>query len=244
MPTTLTGLVLFLTLLTPGFVYRRRHARDVPAYQRSALAETAAIVLVSLLADWVVGVAYALFAHLAPDAVPDLTKLRDDPDYLTRNLLSVALWGAGLLGLATALAYGLAVVRRVDERAERPGWWWAFQAFPARHRLHEYQDSRIYVGCQLRDGSYVAGTLLTHSRLSVDSGDRDLLLRGEIRLRPSGAAASVALPDAHVMIVSARDIVWMTVTYSRGTVLKGDVPSPTPASASDGTGEGTGDHGT
>ncbi|SOD87445.1 DUF6338 family protein [Streptomyces sp. Ag109_G2-15] len=226
MPTNLTGLVLFLTLLAPGFVYQHRHARDVPAYERSALAETAGIVLVSVLADWVVGVAFLLFAHLAPHAVPDLRALRGDPGYLTRNALSVALWGAGLLGLATVLGYGLAAVRRVDNRAERPGWWWAFQAYPARHRIHDYVDSRIYVGCQLRDGSHVAGTLLSHSRLSAETGDRDLLLRGEVRLRAGGATEETALPDAHVMIVSARDIVWMTVTYSRGTVLKNGVPPP------------------
>lgn len=259
MPTNLTGLVLFLTLLAPGFVYQRRHARDVPAYDRSALAETAAIVLVSVLADWVVGVVFLLFARLAPHAVPDVQALRGDPAHLTRNALSVALWGAGLLGLATALGHGLAAVRRTDNRAERPGWWWAFQAYPARHRIHDYVDSRIYVGCRLRDGSHVAGTLLSHSRMSAETGDRDLLLRGEIRLRSSGATEETTLPEAHVMIVSARDIVWMTVTYSRGTVLKNGVPPPAPVSGpgsgtapgqapsatitAGGDGEGSGSHG-
>ncbi|MGX1541779.1 DUF6338 family protein [Streptomyces adustus] len=233
MPTTLTGLALFLALLTPGFMYQRRHARDAPAYERSPLAETAGIVLVSVLADGVVAVAFVLFAYLAPDAVPDPTTLRDAAGRPTADALAVALWGTGLLGLATALAYGLAAVRRADEPAERPGWWWAFQAFPAKHRLHEYRDSRIYVGCQLRDGSYVAGTLQSHSRLSAESGDRDLLLRGEIRLRPGGATVETVLPDAHVMIVSARDVVWMTVTYSRGTVLKNTAP---PSRTAPGTG--------
>ncbi|MFF5017972.1 DUF6338 family protein [Streptomyces sp. NPDC001165] len=137
--------------------------------------------------------------------VPDVRALRGDPAHLTGNALSVALWGAGLLGLSTALGYGLATVRWADSRAERPGWWWAFQAYPARHRLHDYVDSRIYVGCRLRDGSHVAGTLLSHSRLSAETGDRDLLLRGEIRLRAGGATEETALPEAHVMIVSARD---------------------------------------
>jgi len=228
MPTTLTGLFLFVALLTPGFVYQRRRARNAPAYDRSAFAETAGVVVVSVLADWVAIVAFAIFAYAEPHVVPDLTRLRGEPGYLTRNLLAVSLWSAGALGFATALAYGLAVVRKGDERAERPGWWWAFQTFPRKHRMHDYADSKIYVGCQMRDGSYVSGTLLSHSRISAETGDRDLLLRGEIRLRPCGVATEVVLPDAHVMIVSARDIVWTRVTYSRGSVLKNAPPTPTP----------------
>lgn len=80
------------------------------------------------------------------------------------------------------------------------------------------QGSIIYVGCQLRDGSFISGALQSHSRLSAETGDRDLLIRGEVTFRPSGSDAAAELPGVHLVIVSARDVVWTSVSYSRGVV--------------------------
>src|SRR2546425_37414 len=124
MPNNLVGLFLFVALLVPGYIYERRRARDVPAYERSVFGETLSIVFVSVLTDWVAVVVFALVAHAVPSAVPDLARLRHDPEYLTQNLLPVSSWSAGVLAFAVALAYGLAVLRKKDARAERSGWWW------------------------------------------------------------------------------------------------------------------------
>ena len=51
MPTTIGGLLLFVVLLTPGFVYLAIAETRLPRRQYTALRETGRIVSVSLLAN-------------------------------------------------------------------------------------------------------------------------------------------------------------------------------------------------
>jgi hypothetical protein len=49
--------------------------------------------------------------------------------------------------------------------------------------------------------------------VSAEHGDRDLTLRGEITYRAARADATHTLPNVNLVVVSARDITLLTVTY-------------------------------
>ncbi|MFI8535681.1 DUF6338 family protein [Streptomyces aquilus] len=212
MPSTLAGLVLFVALLVPGYAYQRRRARAVPEREHTAFTETLSVVFVSVIVDWVVLAAFAFLAHFLPRATLDPARLLDDPNrYTADHFLAVVLWSAAFLAVAALLGHALAARpphrpgRRLGE-AQQSAWWLAF---------HEHPDATVHVGCILHDGSYVAGILHSYSRASAEHGDRDLTLRGEITYRTARGRVAAALPNVNLVVLSARDIAVLTVTYVR-----------------------------
>ena|SRR5215467_4724662 len=218
MPNTLAGLLVFVVLLIPGYAYQHRRARDIPERDRSTFAETLAVVFVSVIVGWIALVAYALVARLLPDSAPSPAQLFTNPaQYTGQHFLAVVLWSASFVGFAALLGHTLAarpwrVLDRTGrfgsrarlKEAQHSAWWLAF---------HEHPGSTMHVGCVLHDGSYVAGILHSYSRVSAEHGDRDLTLRGEITYRAARAEATHTLPNVNLVVISARDITLLTVTY-------------------------------
>lgn len=231
-PSDLMGVLLFVVLLWPGFVYSAARERWLPERQLTPLREVVSIVAASLSSVVMVGVLAAGFWALWPSAGPDVRRLLFDRQaYLTAHYVSVFCWALGLLAMAIALA-ALAPVIRSSERvrgtrwlrrlSEPPdpstmsAWWIAFSEYdPAEVEMH--------LGCSLDDGSYVSGVLHSFSRLASDVADRDVLLGPPLALRPAGAMEMHPLHRAGRMVVSARHIVTMTVSYVPAT------PAPQPA---------------
>ena len=74
-PSDLMGVLIFVVLLWPGFVYSSIRARRRPERQLTALRETVLIVAISLTALAVTALALAVLRSLWPGATPDMHQL-------------------------------------------------------------------------------------------------------------------------------------------------------------------------
>jgi Family of unknown function (DUF6338) len=224
-PTTLTGLLLFVVLLLPGFAYVIGKERHGTGQQLSPFRETAAVAAASVSFELIVLAIFAIVRTLLPSVTPDVGELvRNGAAYLRVHYGQVALWATGLLGLSVALAYS-ASLPKFRKGASRihlwrfyplkwmglyphastvSAWWTVFEDWGA--------ERDIRVGCTLDDGSYVDGRFGSFSTEADDGPDRDLVLAEPIHYGPTGADS--AFPYAcSAMCVSARHIVQMFVTY-------------------------------
>lgn len=211
MPTTLTGLLLFVVLLMPGMAYVAIRERDTPEQRRSVFRETALMASVSIVADAAAIAMFALVRVLWPGGTPDAGRLvRDASGYLREEYVLVAVWSAGVLALAVALAAGAAwlVRRRRPHPSTMSSWWILFEKW---RRDTDVRD--VQVGCVLGDGSYIQGWLGSFSTSADDAPDRDIILTGPgIKMRPLGAGDYETL-DFGAVCVSARNIVTMFIAY-------------------------------
>jgi Family of unknown function (DUF6338) len=223
MPTTLTGLLLFVVLLLPGFTYAIGKERNGVSQGLTPFRETAAVVVASVSVELVVLSLFAVIRTIWPSVTPNVGALiRNGGGYLRGTTASaghyaqVTIWAAGMLAFAVLLAYlaTLPGIRRIAGKALGPyphdstvsGWWIMFEKWQG--------DRDIHVGCILDDGSFVEGTLGSFSRESDDSPDRDLILQPPIRYRPPGADELKASPYVcGAVCFSAARIVSMFVSY-------------------------------
>ena len=75
MPTTLTGLLLFVVLLLPGFAYLIGKERHGTERRLSPFRETVAIVAASVTSELIVLVVFAGIRSLLPSITPDVGAL-------------------------------------------------------------------------------------------------------------------------------------------------------------------------
>ena len=68
-------------------------------------------------------------------------------------------------------------------------------------------------GCELTDGTHIAGTLCTNSTSVEETADRDIALVAPITYRPDEATAEAVLDDVGIVIVNAERIKFLTITY-------------------------------
>lgn len=234
MPTNLVGLLLFVVLLAPGFLHVLRREAEHPQRPISAFRETVAVALVSVVCDLAaLGLMIPLRA-LAPDRTPDVGALIRDPDNYGRGHYALLMgWGLSLLAAACLLAIALAnreFTNRAGHGIRRiPGLRWLAPQ-PARRvhpksawrRLfedHNHLGSRIHLGCELDDGSHLAGWLYSYNPDEPETGDRDLVLTPPLTMVAVGATEAQPLEGVGAVIVSARRIVSLHVAYV-------DSPSP------------------
>jgi hypothetical protein len=227
MPTTLTGLLLFVVLLLPGFAYLVGKERAGTERRASPFRETVAIVSASVTSELVVLV---LLSPLWSRAL-DVDKLvSDSGGYWQERPGLLAFWGLALLLASTGVAYAAtrpsirnpswdwldrSWVRKLRERlpwlqSEYPhpssvsAWWLMFETW----KLHR----EIYVGCVLDDGSFVQGSLESFNNGADDDPHRELVLLPPIKYRqPNGRMITDHQSDA--VCVSAARIVMMQVDY-------------------------------
>ncbi len=222
MPTTLTGLLLFVVLLVPGFTYVTGKDRNCIGQKPTPFRETAAVIAASVSSELAVLVIFAVIRTRWPSQTPDVGALiRDNSSYLRGiqghpgHYGQVALWAVGMLALSTVLAYlaTMPQIRKLAAKALGPyphlstvsGWWLVFETWQ--------QGRDIHVGCVLDDKSYVDGWLGSFSLEADDTPDRDLILTEPIRYRPAGADRTEPYEVGAVCISAAR-IVAMFVNYS------------------------------
>ncbi|HMG25603.1 MAG TPA: DUF6338 family protein [Acidimicrobiia bacterium] len=211
MPSSFTGLVLFVLLLAPGFVFAAQRERRAPRRQRSAFGETVLLGLTSFLCDAAALLVFALLRAAIPDHTPDLGRLvREGRDYFDANYSYITWWALGLLALACAFGFVLGrwpprfATIFADDITFTSAWWDLFE---------RYRDAKVYVGCELADGSYLGGDLLTYNSDEDETEHRDLTLSGPITFRASDTDEPIELKDVGAVSVSARQIKFMTVTY-------------------------------
>jgi hypothetical protein len=241
MPTTLTGLLLFVVLLLPGFAYAIGKERNSVTQKPSPFRETAAVVAGSVVFNLVVLSLFAIVRAVWPTVTPDVGALIRDPGIYLRGASSqsghyaqVGIWAAGMLALAVLLAY-LATLPQVRAGAAKmlgsyphestaSAWWILFE------KWEEGRD--IHIGCILDDDSFVEGKLGSFSRESDEGPERDLILVQPIRYRASGDDSDGAPYTCGAVCVSAARIVAIFVTYSDKPVISLQVAEEVAARAS------------
>jgi hypothetical protein len=220
-PSTLAGFVLFVIGLAPGLVFVLTQQRVAPHQSLSTFRETAVVVSVSIAVDVVVLAAFAGVRATQPHGTPDIGRLVRDPSaYLRESYLLVFWWSVVLLVVAVALAawVGSGVARRTLSRL--PGVSLAAQADPHESRLSAwwllFRDQpgvRVHLGCNLVDGSFVSGWLLSYNMSADDVADRDITLAAPIHYRPPGASEADELIRTSAVVVSARQLSVLFVSH-------------------------------
>jgi Family of unknown function (DUF6338) len=223
-PSGLTGVLTFVVLLWPGFVYNSIRARHRPERQLTALQETIAIVTASLTAVAITGMVFGLIRVIWPGRTPDVRSLLFQPHaYLQAHYVTTAWWGGAFIVAAVFGAAGVAfaqgsrrfgrirlfrLLAPLPDPSSMSAWWIAFSG-------RDLSKEEIHVGCTMDDGSFISGRLYSYSQLGADSADRDLVLRAPLSVRAVGSPEAAPIERAALMTVSARNIISMMVTYVR-----------------------------
>ncbi|MGR3871417.1 DUF6338 family protein [Streptomyces graminifolii] len=205
MPTTLTGILIFVVLLLPGLTYSM--VREIRSGERrqSPFRETGAVVFGSVIAE-ISAIGIFAVARIAwPANTPDIGRLvRDRSNYVEAHYAQLAGWAISLLLLACLLA-GVTALFVKRHTTTLSAWSILFEYWHPGHEVH--------VGCVLDDGSFIEGSVASYNISPDDSGDRDLILAQPIRYRPPGDFREPQTYAAGSVCIAARKIVTMFVSH-------------------------------
>jgi hypothetical protein len=242
MPTTLTGLLLFVVLLLPGFAYLVGKERHGTERHTSPFRETVAIVAASVTSEVIVLTGFAILRWRLPARTPDVGALvNHGSTYAADHYLSLAAWGFGMLAIAVLGAY-LATMPGIRKHLPLPeaardyphestvsAWWLLFEKWP---------DKRgIQITCTVDDGWAIRGMFQSFNNSADDSPDRDLILRRPIEYRQPGEAPWHNF-NARYACLSARRIVTLFVSYPPAEAAEKAVAAPPPLAVQDSPSEG------
>ena len=232
MPTTLVGLAIFVIFLSPGFVYLVRTETRLPERRYSPLRETVTIVSVSLAANGVIVGLFAILRCLLPTITPDVGAIVRDPSgYFQSSYAEVMIWSVVLLLAASCLAAVVAVPPEWSSKFASKIRFWpgsAIATFIATRRLQgpieqlsgwgfaftKRPDHRVYVGLDLKDGTYLYGPLFAFSTDLEENDARSIQIGRPVKIRPPGDNMTAAEDwDVDRVIVSASQIKTISVRY-------------------------------
>lgn len=239
MPTNLTGLLIFVVLIAPGFVYvivteRGPFARTSP----SVLRETASIALVSLACDLVALGLYVLSSALSGGRLASPRALIEDTsERWADHRVSVLVTALVLLLVACLAALALAALVNnssgFDRIQQHRPISWVLPAKGSRtesawFRVLKRERPLLYrrVTCYLLDGTRVRGWLRSFNPAAAETEDRELTLAAPLRI--------TAVDGAHrhiktgLITVSARQIQFLHVDYYKSPIEVSAPPDQTP----------------
>lgn len=212
MPDTLLGLAILILLLVPGVVFVIQADNRRPTRELSALRELISIAAVGAICDFTVLVAFGILRAIYPRGTPNVGAMaRLGFSYTRLHLVTDGWWVAGLLIASCVLAFFLGIFwpgvagRVASGKISFDSAWWEL--------FHQNKNSRIYVGCELQDGTYVVGFLWRYSTESEEIVDRELALAAPISHRSPGSADVSTLANVGAITVRASQMKYMTVTY-------------------------------
>lgn len=212
MPNTVVSLLFFVVLLVPGLLHYIQRRRQSEQPELSALFEAGTLTFVSLITDGVTALLFAFVRVLWPRHTPDIEALiHSGATYAAPRLGTLLLWGSGFVIVSSTLAVVWAVkpgaLKKIPwdlapDFVDTTAWSYLFESVP--------DDSAIYVGCDLTDGSYVGGKLAWFSTSLNENVDRALILAEPLTVVKNGAPLMVNFQRT---ILSARDISTIYVSY-------------------------------
>ena len=227
MPSTLTGVVLFVVLLCPGFIFLQRREQFHSGVTYTALRETSLVLLASM-ATLVISVGVLGTARLiAPESTPDLGRyVREFDAYFKAHYVEAATWGLGVLAIACVLAYWTAVPPRWVDKALRRAHRHDVADWVDRWRGSDridslsgwakakaiHPDHEQWVDVMLTDGSFLHGRLYSANPQLDETADRDLLISSPINTRRLNGDV-VPMPDWGVVVVNASKINYVAWKY-------------------------------
>lgn len=222
-PTTISGLIVFVFFLAPGIAYVAIRERHRPVRSRSAFRETAAVLLISAIAYTVVGTLFWVLS-LCPGLLHDeLHGLLPSPTAYYEHhpipavVTALCVTAAAIAGSATAASSSTRRFFRWAFRRESgidpygSGWWVAFDQ-------KRGVDTRV--GITLLDGTWLSGSLLSWSRTAEETADRELVLQPPLWIRYPGDPEPAEFATERV-VISARQIAMINTEY-RGVDV--DIP--------------------
>jgi hypothetical protein len=205
MPTTLLGLAILVALLGPGFCYTAGQERRYPAKPQTPFRDTVQIAAASIVFNAAaLGVLWFLRGQY-PHETPNIAKLVvDTHQYWVSHYILVASWAGGTFLFACLLAFIAGnILPPSAGKFQESSWWKMFQ---------EYPDLRKWVGCELLDGSYISGELISYSPESDETENRELVLR-DPQYRGPDMKHSQSLQAASTA-VSARNMRFLMVRHA------------------------------
>jgi hypothetical protein len=231
MPTSLPGLLLFVVLLLPGFVYVWVWERKAPHQRPSTFRETALVVFGSVLTELPILALFFAFRAVAPAATPDMDRLvREGSRYAETHWVSLTWWGLALLAASTFLAAAAAWRAAAHPHpSTQSAWYHLFAARPNRMKdvYGERPDARVC--CFLDDGTKIEGTIAWFNQLGGDVTDRDLILVAPlIRWDEAGGRKELT---SQAVCLPARSLQAFVVRYEFP-------PSPVVEAGAEGSGAG------
>jgi hypothetical protein len=207
-PTSLTGLFLFLVALLPGFIFLVLREQHRPSRKLSPLRETATVLLVSILSYVPVLVAMVILAFLWPSFNAGLgAAFSDLEQYQALHAYRLA----GSVAASVVLASGIAALcgwKLVSNKKVDPGasaWW---QILSADGNNAPTATRRVTVF--LKDGGLLVGNLKSFSRDAEEHADRDLVLQGPL-LYQGPLSTKLSELDGAAVVVSAREVQFLEV---------------------------------
>lgn len=215
MPSTVGGLLIFIVFLTPGFLNYIQRRRRVPQRRLSPLVEVATFLTVSLVTNLIAVGAFAIVRGIIPGHTPNVSLWATEGfKYASPRLGYIFEWGLGLLAFSSLLAT-IAGWRGIFGRLtpviiDASTW---YQLFEHEPQGTAPSGSRVFLGCDLKDGSYISGYLAWYNTDVEEHSDRDLALASPVTVRSKGKSS---VSDFARIILSARDIKRIHVAYLNG----------------------------
>lgn len=219
MPTTLSGLVVFAVLSIPGFLHYVQRRALVPLRLERApspLVEAATLASVSIFTNALALGCFGIARMLLPHHTPEVRRLiLDGAGYAAPRVAYLLLWASAALGVSSGLAMLLG--RRPGPVRAIARWVTPPVAVDVSAWTHLFEEgprgAEVYVGCDLRDGSYVGGLLAWYSTQDEETPDRDLVVAEPITYRPPGAEEDETISGFSRLVISARDVKRLYVSY-------------------------------
>jgi hypothetical protein len=207
-PTSLTGLFLFLVALLPGFIFLVLREQHRPSKKLSPLRETATVLLVSILSYVPVLIAVVVLAFFWPSfnaglggAFSNLDQYQELHAYrLAATVASAVLIGSGVAALC---GWRLVSNKKVDPGASA---WWQILSADGNNAPEATRRVTVF----LKDGGALVGNLKSFSRDAEEHADRDLVLQSPLFYQ-GPVSKEYSTLDGAAVIVSAREVQFLEV---------------------------------
>jgi len=219
-PSTLTGVLAFLLILGPGYVFVRRIELLEALYRVSPFRETISIVFASLSCNLAALLLFGIVRIAFPTVTPDIGALvRQGQSYWATEYGRVIAYGLVFYGVAFVIAFVAShpKVRGADLWSKKyirgivgaP----VLDSRSAWSRLFEVADDTIVrVACELDDGSWVDGWVYDWNAQPEEDSDRSIVVHAPVRARASGTDATIHLVGVGYTVISQSRIVRLDVT--------------------------------
>jgi hypothetical protein len=247
LPASIASLALFVALLVPGMIYAIRLEKYTSRAQPSQLRELVQVILASILSGVLAIAVYIPFRINFAGVTPSFQLWASEGNkYWIGHFESIVVLCALYFLISCSFGMVLAEAHGRALRGDR-GFGWFTQVSrwvlpnPIRQTsgwsviadLYESEDNPpyVYVGCQMKDGSYVSGPLWTLSHRAEEDQNRDLVISAPILFRAAGGDEIVKLETVHYSIMSASDVSRIDITHLRN---QEDFPEPSPVVGANG----------
>lgn len=230
MPSSLPGVVVFLALLAPGFLYVLLDEGQRPQPKVSVFRETVRVVVASVGAFSIALLVFAVVRWTWPWLTIDVRRFLKQPNaYVQNNHERFFVAALALVAIAMSVAYLVGrfcgpLLQKVisADLVDESSWMHAFE-------LEKGLEERGYVAvatCYLTSGQTVRGVVESYAVDPIETQDRGLVLLAPLVV---GDLASPTLLPAGRAVLTGHDIDWIHVEYalpdSVDMTVKTDLPS-------------------